>query len=76
MSKKKADIVTSDHGFAVSFYAITKRGQEWLEDNYDWPTGGLAEHRYATDIILGAVADGLHVQDAATGNFARSDVDV
>lgn len=69
---RKADIITSNQGFAVAFYGNSRRGREWLVDNCDWPVEGFAEHRFAADIIMGAVADGLRVQDSDSGRFARA----
>lgn len=62
-----ADLVVQDHG---SIFLLTPRsdaGQEWIDEHIPadaqrWGVNSIVvEHRYITDIVLGAQADGLDV---------------
>jgi len=70
----KADIVTSNEGSLWIFLSKTRRGRNWLTRNVADSENGvaIAEHRYGFDIALGALNDGLRLQDTATGRFASS----
>ncbi len=72
---RKADIITSNHGTIWSFHGNSRRGKGWLERNLAEHAGEYntahAEARFAFDIAMGAMQDGLRLQDAATGRFAR-----
>jgi hypothetical protein len=64
---KKVDIIVENHGTLFLFKGASQEGQVWLETNLDpecqkWGEAFVVEHRYAKDIAVGAVADGLTVQ--------------
>jgi hypothetical protein len=67
------DIITSNLGSIVSLQGNSPRGERWLAENVDFPdyAPGVVEHRYAYDIMVGAIAAGLVLQDADTGRIAR-----
>jgi len=71
-----ADIISLDRGGIVLLYADTAIGRDWLADHVGPCTrygGGYAiDHGYVGDIIIGALEDGLTVQDSATGRYAHA----
>jgi hypothetical protein len=63
---RQMDIIIENHGTIFLLRAVTQQGQVWLETNLDqsgekWGEAYVVEHRYAEDIALGAVRDGLKV---------------
>lgn len=68
----KPDIITSNQGAIRTFCGNTRRGRAWIMRNIaDSDMGAaVAEHRHGSDIVMGALNDGLRLQDAATGRFA------
>lgn len=75
MAQQKADIVTSCEGSLWIFLSRTRKGRNWINRNISDAENGaaIAEHRYGFDIALGAINDGLCLQDSATGQFATID---
>jgi hypothetical protein len=68
----KADLVSTNSGSIISIAADTHRGRVWMAR---YVAGGRAgsvdcDHRYGVDILQGAIADGLTLRDAATGQIA------
>ena len=60
------DIRIDNHGSLFLFHGVTQDGQVWLETHLDPEVqkcgeAFVVEHRYANDIAVGAVADGLKV---------------
>lgn len=71
----KADIFTTWTPSICCISANTARGYKWLTDNLVTEEAlagrsAAVDHRCIADIILGAVADGLIVQDTETGRTA------
>lgn len=74
-------VVTHDAGTLYAFYPISEVGRDWLDEHLDpdcprfsnryLGNAYVVEHRYATDIIRGAVHDGVTVQDGHTGRYAN-----
>lgn len=63
----KADLVVQDHGSIFLLTPHTDAGREWVaehipDDAQTWGIGSIVvEHRYITDIVVGAQGDGLVV---------------
>jgi hypothetical protein len=74
MPKHKADIISTNHGSIISLTAGTKRGRAWMRDHVLAEGRGETvhcEHRYGIDILQGAKADGLRLQDSSSGKMAE-----
>ena len=63
----KPDFTVADHGTVFILYKNTKQAREWADEHIDpnaptWGLNGIAvEHRYISQIIVGAQDDGLTV---------------
>lgn len=68
---RKADIISTNYGTILAIAGNTKRGRQWLRAHVDGARNCndcvSAEHRYGIDILQGAIAAGLQLQDSATG---------
>lgn len=75
----RIDLLSTNHGSIIAIVAETRRGLTWLrahvpdarrvargEPLYCEPACGVA-------ILTGAIADGLHLQDAPSGRVAGGD---
>ena len=64
------DFLIDDQGTIVRLTPLSDGARQWLEDNveaepWQWLGRSLCiDHRYADDLISGAVADGLEVSQA------------
>jgi hypothetical protein len=64
---KAVDLLVHGHGTLYLLRAASERGQKWLdehvsEDHQEWAGAILVEARFISDIVRGAVADGLQVR--------------
>jgi hypothetical protein len=62
-----ADIEVSDHGTILIFAPLTPAARDWVaeflpEDAQRWAGGTVIEHRYISDVVIGAQRDGLSVR--------------
>ena len=78
MKKQTIDISSRNLGTIVTIEGLTRRGIRWLRRNVHaaglqsgLETGCDCDHRYAVDILQGALDAGLVLQDAATGRIAK-----
>ena len=69
----QADLLTTNCGSIISIEAATRRGKRWLADNVPDSHYGTADcdHRCGIDILLGAIRDGLVLEDTETGRTAN-----
>jgi len=63
----KCDLSVTNHGSLFLLTPTSMRGGDWInehipEDAMTWGISIVVEHRYITDIIQGAINDGLEVQ--------------
>lgn len=63
----KPDLKVTGGGSIFLLRGVTARGREWIDQNISQDRtefGGaiVVEHRYITDIVIGARRDGLRVQ--------------
>ena len=63
----RADVAIAPEGTIDLFHVLSRRAERWVDDNVDPNAqrfGGalVVEHRFATDLAHGMVADGLRVQ--------------
>ncbi len=70
MAKAKADIITTNLDSIITFEAGTRKGRKWLTANVNADEQIVCEHRFADDIMRGALDDGMRLQDGATGMVA------
>jgi hypothetical protein len=68
---RKADIITTELHGLWSFVGNTRRGRAWLHEWVSSESPIWGEHRQCYAIAIAALQDGLRLQDAATGRFAR-----
>ena len=66
-SPTESDFVVENHGTIFLLQPLTPAANSWIEENLpeDAQRLGAAvavEHRFITDIVRGAIADGLEVQ--------------
>jgi len=62
-----ADIEVSNHGTIFIVTPLTPAGRNWVadflpEDAQQWAGGVVIEHRYISDVVVGAQRDGLVVR--------------
>jgi hypothetical protein len=62
-----ADFEVSDHGTIFIFTPLTPAARDWVaeflpEDAQRWAGGVAIEHRYISDVVIGAQRDGLVVR--------------
>lgn len=62
------DIRVQNEGTIFILYPLTTKADDWFEENLPedcqmWGRGFVIEHRYVEDILMGAVADGLTIQN-------------
>jgi len=62
-----ADLKVQNHGTIFLLVPITPAGEAWCdehlpEDRTYWGKATVVEHRYISDIVEGAIADGLEVR--------------
>lgn len=67
MEKTMADFEVSNHGTIVIFTPLTPVARDWVakflpEDAQCWAGGVVIEHRYISDVVIGAQRDGLMVR--------------
>lgn len=75
----KPDILSTNLGTIITIEGQTRRGIAWLRRNVSaaglqsgLETGCDCDHRYGVDILQGALAAGLTLQDANTGRIAKA----
>lgn len=61
-----ADFEVSNHGTIFIFTPLTPAAHDWVaeflpEDAQRWAGGVAIEHRYISDVVIGAQRDGLSV---------------
>ena len=62
-----ADFEVSSHGTIFIFTPLTPAARNWVadflpEDAQQWAGGAVIEHRYISDVVIGAQRDGLMVR--------------
>ncbi len=63
-----SDIRVENHGSVFGLSPLTTKGLEWLQESTEheaWMWMGhtlFVEHRYAPEIVKGAIEDGLQVE--------------
>ena len=62
------DLIVRNHGSIFILVAVTPAGEEWIgdhipEDAMRFGGGIVVEHRFISNIVNGAVEDGLTVGD-------------
>jgi len=68
----KADLLTTNHGSIITIQPNSSKGKQWMSahvpDSRRWPSRTVdCDHRCGIDILLGAIAAGLHLRDTTTG---------
>lgn len=63
---RQVDIEAANHGTIWVLTGVTEVGSTWLKENLDpdatrWGLGFVVEHRYVSDIVVGAQEAGLEV---------------
>ena len=71
--QRTPDLVSTNHGTIITITAETRRGRQWLARHVEGGKAGSVqcEHRSGIDILYGALADGLQLQDTTTGRTAE-----
>lgn len=71
--KNPPDILSTNHGTIIEMHANTARGRRWIRKHVHGQQQGhvMAEHRYGVDILVGALAAGLRLQDTTTEQIAK-----
>jgi hypothetical protein len=62
-----ADFEVSKHGTIFIFTPLTPAARDWVaeflsQDARRWAGGVVIEHRYISDVVIGAQRDGLMVR--------------
>jgi hypothetical protein len=62
-----ADFELSNHGTIYTFTPLTPAARDWVaeflpEDAQRWSGGVAIEHRFISDVVIGARRDGLVVR--------------
>lgn len=76
---RKPDILTTNHGTIITLTPLSSRGKAWIRRHVDadaWQYNGDAiysDPTCAIDIMRGALAACLTLQDANTGRIAHID---
>jgi hypothetical protein len=65
--KPMADFEVSNHGTIFIFTPLSPAARDWVaeflpEDAQRWAGGVAIEHRYISDVVIGAQRDGLVVR--------------
>jgi hypothetical protein len=76
MKTPTADLSTTIYGTIIHIHAQTPRGRRWMHahvpDSRNHASRAVdCEHRCGIDILEGALAAGLTLQDASSGRIAR-----
>lgn len=63
---KKFDLKITTHGSTFLLTGNTKKGWDWISDNFDfaqWVAGSVVvEQRFIKDVIVGAAESGLGIE--------------
>ena len=67
MTTKTVDVIVENHGTVFLFHLYTPDAREWVELNVDpnamfFGDSLTVEHRYAYDLAMGMLNDGLTVR--------------
>lgn len=77
--RESADFLSANHGTIITLAPQTDAAQAWADENLaadpDLPGVVNIEPRYFLDIACAILADGLSLQDMATGRMARLPAD-
>ena len=70
-----ADILTTNHGTMISIAPKTAKGRQWMYSNVPDSRARMnrsvdCDHHCGIDILEGALAAGLRLQDSQTGRLA------